>query len=83
MGMSMTELTLYYREGCHLCEEMNNTLELLAVELGFTISYVDIDEDPVLRRRFNEKIPVLMIGEDVVCCHFLDEQSLRQALIDG
>lgn len=79
----MTELTLYHREGCHLCEDMVFALEPLALELGFTITQIDIDEDPVLHRRFNEKIPVLMIGDDVVCCHFLDEKSLRQALTDG
>lgn len=79
----MTEITLYHREGCHLCDDMANALSPLADELGFTVTFVDIDEDPVLSRRFNEKIPVLMVGDDVVCCHFLDEQSLKQALTDG
>ncbi|AOU99589.1 glutaredoxin [Acidihalobacter yilgarnensis] len=79
----MTTLTLYHREGCHLCDNMADALTPLAAELRFTLAYVDIDADPELRQRFNEKIPVLMVGEDVVCCHFLDEKALRQALTDG
>ncbi|WP_038087639.1 glutaredoxin family protein [Acidihalobacter prosperus] len=79
----MRTLTLYHREGCHLCEQMAQVLASLATELRFEVTRVDIDADPALRERFNEKIPVLMVEDDVVCCHFLDEKALRQALTDG
>ncbi|OBS10401.1 glutaredoxin [Acidihalobacter prosperus] len=81
--MDMRTLTLYHREGCHLCEQMAQVLASLATELRFEVTRVDIDADPALRERFNEKIPVLMVEDDVVCCHFLDEKALRQALTDG
>ncbi|AOV17267.1 glutaredoxin [Acidihalobacter aeolianus] len=81
--METKTLTLYHREGCHLCEQMVYALAPLSQELDFVVEPVDIDNDPALRQRFNEKIPVLMVGEDVVCCHFLDEKALRQALTDG
>ena len=79
----MHTLTLYYREACHLCDDMLQGLERVKAELGFEISRVDIDAHPALKRRFNEKIPVLARGEDIVCCHRLDERALRQALSDG
>lgn len=80
---SMTRLTFYHREGCHLCDQMVDALKPLAKQLNFTLIYVDIDEDPALKQRFNDKVPVLMFEDDVVCCHFLDEKALRQALTDG
>lgn len=79
----MYTLTLYHREGCHLCDDMLQRLTPMGTELGFVISRVDIDADPALQRRFNEKVPVLALGEDVICCHRLDERALRQALSDG
>lgn len=79
----MNTLTLYHREGCHLCDDMVLELEHAQAELGFQINRIDIDADPALRRRFNEKVPVLALGEDIVCCHRLDERALRQALSDG
>ncbi|APZ43319.1 glutaredoxin family protein [Acidihalobacter ferrooxydans] len=79
----MTRLTLYQRTGCHLCEAMHARLVQLGVSLDFTLTCIDIESDPSLKRRFNEKIPVLAIGEDIICCHRLDERALRQALSDG
>jgi glutaredoxin len=79
----MHTLTLYHRDGCHLCDDLAQDLERMSTELGFEISRVDIDADPALKRRFNEKIPVLALGEDIICCHRLDERALRQALSDG
>lgn len=79
----MTTLTLYHRQECHLCDQMNDALKSLAKQLDFSLVYVDIDDDPALKQRFNDKVPVLMFEDDVVCCHFLDEKALRQALRDG
>jgi hypothetical protein len=79
----MHTLTLYHRAGCHLCDDMLQDLERMRTGFGFVISRVDIDADPALARRFNEKIPVLALGEDIICCHRLDERALRQALSDG
>lgn len=79
----MRTLTLYHRAGCHLCEEMHQGLQRLCAALDCEIDCVDIDADPALARRFKEKIPVLALGEDIICCHRLDEQALQQALSDG
>lgn len=80
-------LTLYSREGCHLCVQMRAQLDALLAtpDLPGDISVhtVDIDADPQLRARFNAKVPVLALDEDIICCHFLDESELRQALSHG
>ncbi|MEJ2060110.1 MAG: glutaredoxin family protein [Gammaproteobacteria bacterium] len=76
----MPELTLYYREGCHLCDHMLAALAPLQAELGFTVRQRDIDGNAALRERFNEKVPVLALEDEIICCHFLDEKGLRDTL---
>ncbi|WP_006788339.1 glutaredoxin family protein [Thiorhodospira sibirica] len=73
-------LTLYHREGCHLCETMHTQLQQLQAHLGFSLTLVDIDSDEALFARFRAKIPVLALGQDIICCHFLDEDELKYTL---
>ena len=70
------QLTLYYREGCHLCDTMLQALRGLQPHLGFEIRAVDIDRDPRLRQRYDEWVPVLCHGERELCHYRLDEQSV-------
>lgn len=75
-GTSTPRLTLYYREGCHLCESMLRALRGLQPRLGFELTLVDIDREAQLRQRYDEWVPVLS-GEDGEICHYhLDEQAL-------
>jgi len=78
--MSARTLTLYSREGCHLCEEMRAELEPWRERLGFRLEVVDVDADPSLAARLGHKVPVLAEGESEICHHFLDEDALRSAL---
>ena len=53
----MSEVVLYTRRGCHLCEEALVALQ----QEGFTPKLIDIDNDPMLRERYNECVPVVVI----------------------
>lgn len=54
-------LTLYQRDGCHLCEE---ALALLHAEgLADGLVLVDIDEDPALGVDYGLRIPVLRAAD--------------------
>jgi len=89
-----TTLTLYYREGCHLCETMLQALRGLQSSApghplppggdslfpGFEIQLVDVDRDPELAQRYDEWVPVLCLGAEEICHYRLDEQALRTAL---
>ena len=77
---SPIELTLYGRVYCHLCTDMAVRLDQLAEELGFSYVCIDVDEDPELESKYNELVPVLMLGDLQVCHHFLDEKALRSVL---
>ena len=60
--MSVLELTLYSRSGCHLCEEMKAVVEAVAVDYPLHLREVDIDTDPALRLRYDTEVPVLLIN---------------------
>jgi hypothetical protein len=75
------ELVVYGRRDCALCDEMAEAV--LALAGGrVRLSIVDIDDDQELSRRFSADVPVLCLGEEVVCRHFLDPDRL-QRLLDG
>ena len=64
----MTEhsVTLYMKDGCHLCEQARELLERIA-DAGrygrLNISEVDINSDPDLFARYQYVIPVIEIDE--------------------
>lgn len=76
MNRDGVRLTLYYREGCHLCETMLQALRGLQPRLGFEMRPVDIDREPGLRQRYDEWVPVLCHGERELCHYHLDEQAV-------
>ena len=51
-------VTLYSRPGCHLCDDARAVVEAVCAELGERFEEVSIDDDPALRERFGEEIPV-------------------------
>ncbi len=81
--MSPVELIVYYREGCHLCEQMVASLFQLQEELKYEIRQIDIDNDPLLRDKYNVDVPVVMFKNEVIFYHFFDETELRKALANG
>lgn len=71
-------LTVYSRYGCHLCTDMLQALARLRPVLDFEFSVRDIDDDPQLAARYGDRVPVLVAGDTELCCHFLDEDRLRE-----
>jgi len=56
-------VTLYTREGCHLCEEARAAILRGGEGLAIELREVDVDGDPELAARFGEEVPVVFIGE--------------------
>lgn len=73
-------LTLYYREGCHLCEDLEQQLSELLDSHSYQLLKVDIDEDNKLKQAYNDRVPVLNCEAEEVCEHFLDLEALHKAL---
>jgi predicted thioredoxin/glutaredoxin len=74
-------LSLVQRHECELCAQMlaeltrlGRTRELPPIEL------LDVDSDPVLKRRHGLDVPVLLLDGSVVCRHRLDHAELERLL---
>jgi len=74
------QLSLYTRHGCHLCEDMEQAVSELAAELDFVTEIIPIDNDTELEQIYGSRVPVLMIGDNVICEYFLDKTALIQAV---
>ncbi|ULH15598.1 glutaredoxin family protein [Deinococcus sp. KNUC1210] len=55
-------LTLYSRQGCHLCEDAENALK----SLGWAFTRCDVDADPLLKATYGFDVPVLAVAGRVV-----------------
>jgi thioredoxin reductase (NADPH) len=75
------ELTLYYREQCHLCDAMRKAL-VAFIRNHPSVSWqeIDIDRDTGLIRRFDARVPVLCHGDTEICHYFFDESALIAVL---
>lgn len=58
----MPVVTLYTRQGCHLCEEAKQEIEQLRSVTEFRFEILDIDADPELQARFTNEVPVVFIN---------------------
>jgi predicted thioredoxin/glutaredoxin len=70
-----------HRRDCHLCEELLAELQALGRAMPLpAIEVVDVDADPLLKRRFALDVPVLLLDGTVVCRHRLDAEELKRLL---
>ena len=76
--MSSTELTLYSRHGCHLCEDMQNLLPSYLADTGISVAMIYIDGNDALEQEYGTLIPVLKAGNREICHYFLDVKALQQ-----
>lgn len=76
----LTEVVLYTRAGCHLCDEAKQKLKELRKQAVFELREVDIDQDPELQRRFNEEVPVIFIAGRKAFKYHLDPVQFLQRL---
>ncbi len=71
---------LYGKAGCQLCEIVQQLLMGLRREFEFTFEHVDIAADPVLLKRYREKIPVVVIDDHQTFSAPIHLADLRAAL---
>ncbi|MEA2614056.1 MAG: hypothetical protein QOI52_2015 [Chloroflexota bacterium] len=57
----MTQVTLYGKPGCCLCDEAKDAIKAARLDRDFELHEVDISLDPELHRQYGERIPVVEI----------------------
>ncbi len=77
----MSEVIVYSRPGCHLCEQaVEAILALRLTGYRFELREIDIESDERLLRRYLERIPVVEVDGEFVSELALDETGLRSRL---
>jgi glutaredoxin len=69
-------VTLYGRDGCHLCDDARAALERIRLDRPFELREIDIESDAALHARYLERIPVIALDGEELFDHFVDEAQL-------
>jgi glutaredoxin len=75
-----SDVTIYSRPGCHLCEDAKAQIAPLLKEFGARLTEINIDEDPELRTRYDYDVPVIFIGARKTAKHRVDPAQFRRQL---
>jgi hypothetical protein len=65
--VTVVAAVFYYRNGCHLCEELASLLHRGWPDVAQSMDWRDVDTRPEWRRLHGGSVPVLMLAEHVVC----------------
>jgi glutaredoxin len=58
----VAQVVMYTRQGCCLCDEAWQLLENLSQIYALDMRMVDIDTDPELMLRMNDRVPVVVVN---------------------
>lgn len=72
-------VTLYTRNGCHLCEIAEGVVAEVA-EGRAHVRVIDIDTDPALAERYTVRVPVVAVDGVEVAEYEVDPEQLRAML---
>jgi glutaredoxin len=74
-------VTIYSRQGCHLCEQMKAVVERVGRSVAIALEEIDISTDPALEARYGVDIPVLLVEGRKAAKYRVTEEELRRILI--
>jgi len=75
-----TELLLYTRKDCCLCEEMKSTVRRVADRVPFALEEIDVDTSPALQEEYGNEVPVLFINGRKAFKYRLTARELKKIL---
>lgn len=77
-------VTLLTREGCCLCQEALQQLQVICADFGLQPDTVDVDQvaatDPSLRAQYGDRLPVVLLDGREHSYFDVDEPRLRADL---
>jgi glutaredoxin len=81
--MSPTEVVLYTKPGCCLCDEVKLKLQALQQRQPFGLREINILENRETHERFKDEIPVVFINGKKAFKYHLDEGEFLKRLARG
>jgi hypothetical protein len=76
----MITIEIMTKIDCCLCDEAKKVIEQVIAELPAKIKMTDIESDPELFERYQEKIPVVLINGEESFVHKVHPVTLRKKL---
>jgi len=76
----MIELTLYTRNDCELCHEMEEVIAAELPNFEARINRIEIDGNPALEARFGLEVPVLFVNDRKAFKYRCTPRELRRRL---
>jgi glutaredoxin len=76
----LTNLTIYSRPGCHLCDEMKAVVRRVSDSVPVSLEEIDISGDAELERLYGLEIPVLLADGKKVAKYRIGEGELLRML---
>jgi hypothetical protein len=75
-------ITIYTRPGCHLCDEMKETVGRVVQQTrtAVRINEINIAEDPALEELYGLEIPVLLVNGKKAAKYRISEMELARVL---
>jgi glutaredoxin len=77
---SKVQVVIYSRPGCHLCDDAKKVILQSNCSNKFTLSEINIENDPELLRRYKYDIPVVTINGVEEFRHRLTSESFKRKL---
>ncbi|MCH7821585.1 MAG: glutaredoxin family protein [Proteobacteria bacterium] len=77
----MSALTVYSRQGCHLCEQLIEEL-LPLVRDQLDIEVIDVDSRDDWRRKYDARVPVIEFDGRFVCEFSLDRDAVMRIIAE-
>ncbi len=71
---------MYTRRDCPLCDKAKAAIRAAGVDVQ--IEEIDIDNDPELRRRYSDDVPVVCIGNAELFRHRIEPQEFARMIND-
>jgi glutaredoxin len=76
----LSQVLLYTRKGCHLCEIVKESLLKLERQGQFTWREIDVDSDAEIRRLYTDEVPVVFINGRKAFKYRMNEQDFLRKL---
>ena len=73
-------VTVYTRDGCHLCESALEVVASTCGDLGVRWLEMDVDVDPQDRAEYGDLVPVVLVDGVPIGYYEISEHRLREAL---
>lgn len=76
------EVTLYTREGCHLCDKAKAAIRAAEslYRLKIDLREIDIDDDDELYARFTNDVPVIFVAGSEAFRHRVEPRDLAEVV---